>query len=1427
MSQLFVSFSVFDEDLAFELTDWLEEQGWQDLELSHSPVWNEEDKLPVDEDMFKNAKRCDAALFVVTPNWIESEWCRGQFQKISDLGKPLLALICQKTKLEEIEQVILGEWSVFDFTDFENPFSLPSSNKNTDKEGDVGSLDNLLSDLNTKLLNLALGPEYLPWPPSSNPNRVPYRGVKPYEQSDGGVFFGRDELIVEMVDTVRCLRKENGTHVLLLKGEVGVGKTSAMQAGLLSRLEWDSDNFIVLPAINPVAGVIHGHEGLLQSVGSTLAQLGLQDHPQRLAAAYVASLQNVGLKSSANSETNNTTSETLMVLLKEIAQQAQLQVNSGIPVSIIIAIDQMGDLFSQGDIQQNLEIKLILNGLLEQLDVSLILVGTAHTDEIECIRDKLLHGRTTLNEIDVPPLAMGSYLQISTKPFERCLIQNQVPKLEDALIDQLMGDVERSSDLNTLAMASVVLEHLFQAAKKGNALNRELYEKFGGLTGIIAHKLTVEVPALIVKNSRQPVLDERVLKSLIPWIGRYVSPIGKVMGNCVSISKFPHKLLPVARQMEAANLLWSSSLTTSADYGQTLECEDVILGPSCLVNCDFSPLEPFVPPVLQQLKSINTLELAAQNWIEKEKRTVPLEHQSDEFLKLEAATFSNSIKGYFDQLHREYIQTYRQQLNAILESKVDKHSKQTVAMRWITSVCLLIMSLAVGFGIERKNETVAAHKVLKQEESNRITAEQLLILAEKERDDAEFQKSQYQFQESLVKKRLLQSNVNLAESLMERIEKSNVPVDPQLKTNILLEAANLIHSVDAGVDILSRATERLLEVEPLDQLLTSIADDEAFEAAILSPDNIRILTLSRNGPPILWDAVSGVRLQELSGHESDVTTAAFSPDGRKVVTGSFDTTARIWNVEDGKLLAELPGHALSVSHVDFSPDGKMVVTASLDSSSIIWDVQTGAILFRQFGHVGNVNHATFSSDSRYLATSADDARIWSTTTGNLVFRAKTHVEAINFSNFSHDGKYLITASDDGFAMVWEVPTGRTIGKLGPHKGPVKKALFSPDGKSVLTISTGKTSTLWRGRNLNEQVRLAGHDGAITDAAFNPSGDKVITASADKTARLWDAKDGEFLTVFAASNLPVHSTAFSSDGQRIITGSNSVNIWKTARISNREGKKNPLTSHQTLAYFNAKKLINLTPEERRAFNVSSVFVAQPIETANACDDIGIDPLESEVIGTPISLEELAFVHRDAILVCNAEHKRRPKSGHFLHQIGRAYLSANNVGQASEYFTRASDLGHLPALYRLAELAERAGKPFKALKLYDTAIELGYPPAAFRAGEVHWQAAGVSKNPANALRYWKSGAEIGSPGSHLALGKLYATGELIDQNPIENSDFKHALHHFLQAVQLFKGMKRSDKTEIAQKRAGTIARYLEKDQVLKIIGSGSVKKISESN
>ena len=83
-------------------------------------------------------------------------------------------------------------------------------------------------------------------------------------------------------------------------------------------------------------------------------------------------------------------------------------------------------------------------------------------------------------------------------------------------------------------------------------------------------------------------------------------------------------------------------------------------------------------------------------------------------------------------------------------------------------------------------------------------------------------------------------------------------------------------------------------------------------------------------------------LQQLQGHDNNVSSVAFSPDGSKIVSGSYDKTIRVWNASTGvEMLPPLQGHNDWIQSVAFSSDRSKIVSGSHDKTIRVWNASTG------------------------------------------------------------------------------------------------------------------------------------------------------------------------------------------------------------------------------------------------------------------------------------------------------------------------------------------------------------------------------------------------------------------------------------------------------------------------------------------------------
>ncbi|MCB9233106.1 MAG: TIR domain-containing protein [Bacteroidia bacterium] len=320
---------------------------------------------------------------------------------------------------------------------------------------------------------------------------------------------------------------------------------------------------------------------------------------------------------------------------------------------------------------------------------------------------------------------------------------------------------------------------------------------------------------------------------------------------------------------------------------------------------------------------------------------------------------------------------------------------------------------------------------------------------------------------------------------------------------------------------------------------------DAVRSAVFSPDGNLILTASADHTARLWD-LQGNMLAELKGHLKGLNSAVFSPDGNLILTASEDRTARLWDLQ-GNSLAEMKGHQDDVNSAVFSPDGNAVLTSSWDSTARVWDLN-GMMLAKIEGHQYPVLSSVFSPDGNSVLTISSynsTARLWDLK-GKPLAEMKGHRNDILSAEFSPDGKSILTTSSDFTARLWDLK-GKTLAELKGHQGRIYSGVFSPDGNTILTASQDNTARLWDLEG-NILAELKGHQATVNSAVFSPGGNAILTASRDNTAKLWNL-EGDTLTELKGHQAVVNSAVFSTHGNAILTASRDY----TARLWDLKGK----------------------------------------------------------------------------------------------------------------------------------------------------------------------------------------------------------------------------------------------------------------------------------
>lgn len=94
--RVFISYAHVDKPQVRDLVEILDAGGhdpWFDHHLTVGKDWMEE--------LLKVIRQCDAFIYVLSPQSVESDWCQWEFQQAVELGKPILPVLLKKTFVPE------------------------------------------------------------------------------------------------------------------------------------------------------------------------------------------------------------------------------------------------------------------------------------------------------------------------------------------------------------------------------------------------------------------------------------------------------------------------------------------------------------------------------------------------------------------------------------------------------------------------------------------------------------------------------------------------------------------------------------------------------------------------------------------------------------------------------------------------------------------------------------------------------------------------------------------------------------------------------------------------------------------------------------------------------------------------------------------------------------------------------------------------------------------------------------------------------------------------------------------------------------------------------------------------------------------------------------------------------------------------------
>ena len=920
-------------------------------------------------------------------------------------------------------------------------------------------------------------------------NPFPYPGLRPYEQNETGIFFGREE------HTDQLLEKLGQTRFLAIVGPSGCGKSSLARAGLLAGLK---AGFLSEAGIHwRIAEMRPGN-----SPYPNLAQVLLDESILGKAYATYSTEENTDAAASLSASLSRGPFS-----LHEILQNTPLPPDT----HLLLLVDQFEEIFRYYDRgKDNVNeaaafVSLLLTTaqrtrapIQKQGHINIYVVITMRD---EYIRDcALFQGLPeAINQgIFLPPRLTRDQLR------EAIELPAQVfgDEVEPALVNRLLNQVSNDQDqLPVLQHALMRMWRLAHAENPDHAiLTLKHYNKIGGLEKALSQHADRAYAEL---DPAQQQIAETLFRNLT---GANNTRRPVKLAKIATLANVSSEQVAVV--VEVFRKAGRSFLTPP--LGKALTPETVLdISHESLIRL-WQRLKNWTDDEAESAKLYQRLEDSAYRWNQEQAalwRTPDLENALAWYKKKQPnAHWAKRYGKHFDLAMRFLAESEKNQQREQYEKEVAQ--KQKLKIIGVGFIVSLFLALTAGWQWWESSRNLKLANEAKQQSQQT----QSLLLAGLA-------------QQETVKGNAANGILFALEALPKDMSKPDKPYVAQAEIQLY--------------NAVSKLRERTV-LKGHKALIFHLA---------LSPDGQRLVTASEDKTARLWDVNTRKQLAVLLGHKNKVLFAEFSPDGKKVLTASEDRTARLWDANTGKQLKVLLGHKKTVRSAKFSPDGKKVVTASEDMTTRLWNANTGRQLIVLRVRVKKIiKYAEFSSDGQLILTRLGykTAYLWDANTGELLTVLSGHKNYIQYAAFSPDGQRVITTSgvQDNTARLWDSKSGEQLNVLEGHKSDVYLARFSPDGQHVATVSYDNTARLWDINNGKQLAIMQGHKGNVYNVNFSPDGQQMITASDDNTARLWDSKSGKQLAVLSGHTDRVRSAIFSKDGQKIITISDdsTLRLW---------------------------------------------------------------------------------------------------------------------------------------------------------------------------------------------------------------------------------------------------------------------------------------------
>jgi len=286
-----------------------------------------------------------------------------------------------------------------------------------------------------------------------------------------------------------------------------------------------------------------------------------------------------------------------------------------------------------------------------------------------------------------------------------------------------------------------------------------------------------------------------------------------------------------------------------------------------------------------------------------------------------------------------------------------------------------------------------------------------------------------------------------------------------------------------------------------------------------------IVSASQDGKLLVWDAVTGNKVNAIPLQNAWVMTCAYSTSGTLVAAGGLDNCCSVYAMRKGadqkqKEECKLEGHTGYLSSCHFLGEDAQMMTASGDHSCKLWDIDSKNQVTCFRGHEADVMAIALSRDERTMVSGACDksCKLWDIRSGQCVQTFHTINSDVNTVAFHPSGMAFACGTDsestnNGECHLFDIRSDQSVAEYKTDKSEsatygVMSIDFSKSGSILFAGLDSGTVIGWDVPLETEFVHLSqggnnGHESRVNCLQVSPDGQALVTGSWDNTLKIWN------------------------------------------------------------------------------------------------------------------------------------------------------------------------------------------------------------------------------------------------------------------------------------------------------------------------------------